>query len=332
MRTRIYLLKGLMLRRIEPLITNCEFLPYQEYEIKHECLVNFVADEVQRIFSEKGGVVLVAEQQQKVVGLISCEKLDWDTNHFGIQMAKIRYLMAEGEYSEAFEVKSALLFHLLGECSPRRIQHLSIRIHTEDVSSLHALENEGFRLMDTVVIYSIDFRRNPIKQLKNECYVREFKQSDLDGLADIAIESFQKGRVAIDKFHADPFLSCEKSDELYVKWIVNSCKGLADIVFVAEIDEIPVGYITCKVYGELNEKLGTRFGTMGISGVSPSYRRRGAYTSMFNTGLRWLADRVDIVEVGTQIGNYAVQKVWSRLGFKLIRSQYTLHRSIRGES
>lgn len=324
---KIYSLEESMLERLKSLMTSYQFLPYQEYEIGQSRLVNNVVGEISDLLSSGENIILVAEQLGKLVGLVTCEKLSWDTRHFGIEMAKIRYLIVNADYSNTFEVKSALLSYLLMKCS-KKFHHLSIRVHTEDVSSIHSLENAGFRLMDTTVTYSFDFRKDQIVRLENECYVRKFRKNEIDKLANIATECYEEGRVATDRFHADPSLPSEKSDDLYVKWIVNSCKGLADTVLVAEVDGVPVGFITCKVYRQLSEKLGVRLGTMVISGVSPSCRGRGAYTSMFNTGLRWLAERVNIVEVGTQISNYVVQKVWNRLGFKLIRSQYTLHRFI----
>lgn len=316
-----------MFKRIRPLIVNYQFKPYQEYDIEQNRLVNYAVDEISSVLSRKENLVSVAEERGKLVGLVSLERLDWDAKHFGVEMAKIGYLISEGGFSKAFDVKSSLLSYLLKICSERQISHLTARVHTEDISSVHALENKSFRVMDTTVTYSFDLRKNQIPELEDQCYVREFRQDDLAKLANIALESFQRGRVATDRFHADPSLPSEKSDELYAKWIVNSCKGLADTVLVAEIDGIPVGYITCKVYRSLSEKLSERFGTMVISAVSSSARRKGIYTSLFNAGLRWLADRVNIVEVGTQVSNYIVQKVWNRVGFEIKGSHHNLVRT-----
>ena len=327
----ITLLEKSVPKGLTELVNEYQFKPYQEYEIENSRLVSYVIDDISKNLSSKDNFSLVAEKMGELVGLVSLEKLDWDTKHFGIQMAKIEYLIAKGEYSDCFELKSALLSNLLTKCSERGIIHLTARVHTEDISSIHALESSGFRIMDTRIMYSLDLRRKrmvhePVSS-KTSCCVRQFKQNDVDKLANIALESFKGGRVATDRFHADPSLSREKSDQLYVKWVVNSCQGLADAVFVSEIDGIPVGYITCKVYNLQSQKLGVRFGSMIISAVSLSARQKGVYNTMFDAGLRWLADRVDIVEVGTQIGNYLVQRVWTKFGFVPNRSQHTLVRA-----
>ena len=207
---KILALEESMLSRLNPLITNYRFKPYNEYDIEQSRLVAYVIDEISGILSREGNPVLVAEEMEEFVGLVSLRRLDWDTKHFGIEMAKIEYLVAKGEYSDSFDVKSALLSDLLMKCSERNVFHLTVRVHTEDISSIHALECSGFRLMDTVIVYSIDFRGGKlVRQLikpKASCEVREFQQGDVDRLADIALESFKGGRVATDRFHADPSL------------------------------------------------------------------------------------------------------------------------------
>lgn len=324
MKFKISVLEKSMLNELKPLIMNCRFKPYQEYDIPQNRLVNYVMDEVKHALSFPNGLVLVCEEKEELVGLVSANKLDWDTKHFGIEMAKIEHLVAGDEYSKSFDIKSALLSSLLKESLQKHVQHLTAAVYTEDISSLHALESKGFRIMDTHMSYSLDLHKCRPSEFKNQYVVREFRESDLEHLAKIARVSFTGGRIATDRFHADPSLSKEKSDELYVEWIVNSCRGLADVVLVAEIDDTPVGFLTCKILKSLDRKLGKRFGSIILNAVSPPARQKGVYSNLVNSALRWLAGQVDIVEVGTQIGNYVVQKVWTKFGFGLIRSQHLL--------
>lgn len=330
MKFKISVLEKSRVNELKPLITNYRFKPYREYDIPQERLINYVLDEVKHALSCENGTVLVGEEKGELVGFVSASRLDWDSKHFGVEMARIEHLVAEDAYPKSFDIKLALLSGLLKETLQKHFQHLTAKVHTEDISSVHALESKGFRIMDTRVSYALDLHkgythaRRYLSQFDNQYVVREFRESDLKHLKRIARESYVTGRIATDRFHADPSLPKEKSDELYVQWIVNSCRGLADIVFVAEIDGIPVGYSTYKILKSLNRKIGKKFVLAEIGAVAPSARRKGVYRNLISSALDWLAERVDIVERGTQIGNYVVQKVWMGFGCNLVRSQHFL--------
>lgn len=322
---KIYAIERPMLKRLKPLVEDYQFKPYKEYKIEQGLLESYVIDDISEILSRKENFVLVAEETGKPIGLICVERLDWDTKHFGIEMAKIRYLVASGDYSEAYGVKCELISRVLEECGQKRISHLSARVHKEDLSSIHALESKGFRLMGIIVTHFLDLRKRNFVHLENKWHVRQFKPDDVPKLANIAMECYKEKPVATDRFHADPSLPKEKSDALYVQWITNSCKGSSDTIFVAEMNGTPVGFTVWKVDRSLGEKLGVRFGFGMLNGVTSSARGKSVHGSLLNAALQWIADKVDIIEVGSQISNYATQRAWNKLGFKTIRSQCTLH-------
>ena len=322
---KVYPLERPMLKRLKPLVANYQFKPYNEYKIEQSLLESYVIDEISDILSREENFVLVAEEMGKLIGLVSLERLDWDTKHFGIEMAKIGHLITSGGYSKAFEVKCELISHMLTKCCQKQISHLSARVYKEDLSSIHALESKSFRLMGIIVTHSLDIRKRNSVHLEHKWHIREFELDDVPKLANIAMKSFKEQPVVTDRFHADSFLPKEKSDDVYVQWIINSCKGLSDTVLVAEMNGTPVGFTVCKVYKSLCEKLGVRFGAATLIAVTPSARGKTIHTSLLNAALQWFDDKVDIVEVGAQINNYAGQRAWSRLGFKIIRSQCTFH-------
>jgi hypothetical protein len=145
-------------------------------------------------------------------------------------------------------------------------------------------------------------------------------------LKTIAKTSFSETKVATDHFHADHRLDQAKSDALYEKWIEEAGKDKDSIVLVARINSNIVGFITCKIYNHLNSYLDKKIGGMILSAVSPKYRHYHVYTSMLQSSLKWFSDKVDIVELGTQIANYPVQRTWPKLGTMIVRSQNTWHR------
>jgi len=300
------------------------FLPYAEHKIPTESLLNYVVTDVLNSLG-KGADILLAKEKDHIRGLLACERSEWDSKHFGEEIAKINYTVTLGNYYEKRQCAKELLSHLV-RISNFRL--LMVRVHTEDISLVHALEDCSFQLMDTLVTYSFEFGKNEMSDFNETCTIRPWKNEEIPELTKIAYKSFSETRIATDHFHADQRLDKTKSDALFEHWIKESCKDKDGMVLVAEIDHRPVGFTTCKIYRHLNSFFNKKVGAMILSAVSPEYRRREVYTSMIHSGLRWFSDKVDIVELGTQISNYSVQRAWSKLGFKITRSQYTWHRWI----
>jgi RimJ/RimL family protein N-acetyltransferase len=218
----------------------------------------------------------------------------------------------------------------LSELERKGITHISAKADVYDITTVHAFEMASFRLMDTTAIYAFDFRKSQIPEFEDRCTLRLAKLEDEDALMRIAAISFSQTRVSEDRFHADPDIPKEKSDALYIEWIRNSIRGkMADAIIVAELKGKPVGFTTIENLRATADEVGINIGALVLSAVLPEARGRGVYTSMIRKGLEHLRPKVDIVELGTQITNFPVQKAWSRLGFKLASGTYAFHRILQ---
>jgi ribosomal protein S18 acetylase RimI-like enzyme len=324
MERRLYPLERNIMNRAKRLIATWHLKPYREYGINEHLLENYVLNEISELLTQRENFGFVAEEKGRLVGLVAVERLGWDTKHFGMEMAKISHLLATGAYSKAFELKRELVSCVLAKCREERISHLSARVFKEDLTSIHALESNSFRLMDIIVTDSFNLRKKQIPT-ENQWHVREFKKKDIPKLIEIATKSFKEEPVAKQRFHADPYLFKEKSKDLYVQWLISACKGLADTVLICEINSEIVGFSACKVEKSLAQKVGLKLGTVFLTGVTPAARGKGVHRNLLSSALHWFSDKVDIVEVGAEISNYAVQKGWNRLGFETVRSQCTFH-------
>jgi hypothetical protein len=317
--------------QLRPFVEKFEHLPFREYGVRNDQSANLVLDEISDAIS-KGGFCLVAKEQNEIAGLISLEKLDWDTNLFGFPVAKINHLLSAKEYSESFEVKRKLISSLVKRCCRNLLLHVSVRVNKEDLTSIHALESKSFRLMDVLVTYSFDFRKQSIDDLLIPNQIRKYKPDEIAMLSEIAQECFGESNVATDRFHADSTLPRERSDLLYVKWLVNSSQDPDSEILVAEMEGKPVGFNICSIGKKAAEKLGFRLGNIALTAVKPSERGRLIATSLLRASLVWFTDKVDVVETGGQVSNYAIQRAWARVGFKITRSQCTLHWSPKPDS
>ncbi len=310
---------------IKSLLSIYELNDYRAYRmLDKDRLKEYLFNQVLDSSKRKNNWILVAEDKKEIVGLAVLNFLLWDTKHFGIKMAKISYLMARGNYNQVLAIKNRLLPYLLQLSKKEKIAHLSCRIDISDTSSIHALEANGFRLMDTLVTYAFNRCKHNIPNVKELYKIREFKKEDLDILVNLATRAF-----TIDRFHLDPFIPNDKADVLYGEWIKNCCKNkIQGKVLIAENDRrCPVGFLTYKLNKELNELTGVRIIGHGLSVVSP--QAKGAYVALVKATVKNTIQFYDCAEFDTQLNNYEVIKIWERFKFDFIRAKYTFHKWLR---
>lgn len=230
-----------------------------------------------------------------------------DQKRFGVITAKFNNLNQEN-YNKS-----------IAFCKQNNAELLIVRIRTEHLTFAQYLENENFRLMDTLVYYKFDLKKKERPKNTGKIPLRKAQPNEADKVREIAVQTFAG---YYGHYHADPRLDPDKCDEVYVDWAYQSCvdKEVADKVLVPYIDDEIVGFATLRLNTQ-EEGEGVLFG------VSPKAQRMGIYRSMILQGLEWCQEqqRTSMV-VSTQVNNIAVQKVWSRVGFEAYKSYYTFHR------
>ena len=137
------------------------------------------------------------------------------------------------------------------------------------------------------------------------------------------MEKIAESAFMYDRFHLDPKIPKEKSDELYKKWTVNCCKGLVDevIICASAQDDKPLGFIACKI------DKSRHVGIIDLIAVSKNVRRKKIGSGLINAALNWFKrEGVDIVEVSTQLTNTPAINFYLSADFKPHSSKVTFHK------
>jgi hypothetical protein len=273
-------------------------------------------------------VLLACRSEERLTAFAALRWLDWDTTHFGFSIFRLQEFAAWGGPDRA-RFGAASLSWAVAEAAEK---HGAATVHTwmpmEAMSSIQALEDVGFRTMDIQTTWIFDHTKDPVPGYQDRCVVRGYQPGDEAVFVPLAREAYTD---TPDRFHSDPHIPRQASDELYAEWIRNSCRGaLADHIIVAEVNSQPAGYTTLKLEGDHGGLSNVRTGALVLSAVAPWAEGKGLYTSMINGGLKWLAGQgVEISHLGTQVNNYPVQRAWARLGFKLAKSGPSMHLWLR---
>lgn len=251
----------------------------------------------------------------------SLSVLDWDSEQLQRRAARIEYLVAAGNYHEQFERKDSLLKFILRTAAEKGLEHLSVRVDASDVSSLHALEGNGFQTVDGILTFGFDVANlNPTLPV-GDFDIRIAGSDDAEAAAELARSAY-----AFDRFHADPEIADKYADNLHATWVRNSCLGFAaDAVLVAEDNHGLLGYVTSRLQNDAKSILGGAIGVIVLVAVAKRARGRGVGKAITLASLKWFQDQnAPFVEVGTQFRNLPATRLYQNCGFRLVASSISL--------
>jgi ribosomal protein S18 acetylase RimI-like enzyme len=242
------------------------------------------------------------------------EILGWDSGFWGFRTARV-----VGDTLTSERVRQ-----LDDWCRREGVRCLYFLARSDDSTTTHLAETSGFRSADVRLTLE---RRNPSSSMTasltvepspppRQGAIRQARPDDLAALQRIARESHRDSR-----FYYDPGFPRPLCDLLYETWIKVDLDGAACQVLVAEIDGVPVGYITC----HLDD---SRAGRISLVGVESRAQGRGIGRALVDGALSWFAANAIAakVVVTTQGRNVAAQRLYQRCGFVTQAVQLWYHK------
>lgn len=173
---------------------------------------------------------------------------------------------------------------------------------------------------DTLVYYAVDLRNYQPNTLRNsELVFAEATAADGDALGELVRTTFDG---YLSHYHANPIFDPARILAGYMEWstgyIANSTPGR--VTWVARRGGVIVAFACCSFDELANSCEGVLYG------VHPAHVGGGLYGDLIRHTQSIFRERgFATMEVSTQIWNYAVQKVWAREGFALVRAYDTWH-------
>lgn len=224
-----------------------------------------------------------------------CELLPWDSTFFGMRIAR----------ATVNRLTEVVAGDLLRWCAANEVDCLYFLADSDHPPTVALAEDLGFRLMDVRVTLERRlevpfFFPVPITGGRT----RSHASIDIPALRRIASACHFQSR-----FYADPRFERERCNELYATWIEKSCRGYADEVLVALVDDSPAGYISCHLGPQDS-------GRIGLAGVDPKSAGQGLGSELVDAALSWFGQRgAKRVEVTTQGRNCVAQRLYQKRGF-----------------
>ena len=227
-----------------------------------------------------------------------CELLLWDSEFFGVRIARLTSREAAALDIEATEAW----------CRDRRVDCLYYLTESPDEDP--ALLSRGFVPVDVRVTLEMRLEADGGAVSPG---IRVAGPADVPALREIAAVSHSATR-----FFADPRLR-RRAPALYETWIEKSVHGMADAVLIPDVANV-VGYITCSTRGG-------SVGEIGLFAVAPAQRGKGIGGQLLGGALSWFRETgARVVRVVAQGANVPAIAAYERAGFHPVRSQRWYHR------
>jgi GNAT superfamily N-acetyltransferase len=232
------------------------------------------------------------------------------------ERARFGYRMARLTLDAACEPADAE--RIMEMCRSAQVEMLILRLPTDKVALVQALEALEFRSMDCLVYY--ECRTEGVTAVEpSTVKIREATGQDAAAVAEIARLGFAEYH---GHYHADARLDRLKVSGAYIDWAKRSCldRELASCVYLPIIDGAIAGFITLRQNSPSE-------GEAVLAAVHPKFAGCGIYGQLVTRSKQWCRDNgMERMVRSTQIGNLKVQRSWSNRGFHLYKSYYTFHR------
>jgi RimJ/RimL family protein N-acetyltransferase len=229
------------------------------------------------------------------------EELEWESQLLGRRM---------GVLAAATEVELAL-----EEAAARGFEFLLCKVSTAQIDLAQRLERHGFSLVETMMHYEFDCRRE-LPHIETPFAIRLATEADRDAAVALARSAFM-GHYG--RFHSDPRFTREEATRVYEEWVRSSFDGWADTILVAEDEGRVIGMVSCR-------RMEDRRVRISLALVEASHRYRGLARAFGIAVMRRYRDSTDTLDGPTHIRNLGVQRAYLALGWELRESTYTFHR------
>lgn len=181
------------------------------------------------------------------------------------------------------------------------------KISTLALNDLSNLVSQGSKVVDVSLTFEREAKIDTSRYRVSLAHERHS-----EGILEIAESAFLCSR-----FHLDSAIDKSIANKIKREWVANSLSGKrGKFVFVSTENDIPVGFLTTLE--------AEKVGVIDLIAVDVQHRNKGIGKSLLEAFLAWT--HYDRYRVGTQAANISSCRLYEKMGFRLVNSQYVLHK------
>ena len=288
-------------------------------------------DEISQSLADESSIAFAWIASGTINGFIVYNDSPWDSQITGRHIGTVEHLAVTWDARAGAEILHELIGKLTRSLGDRGTQCVVCKVQSNDLAVVHALEQRGFLLMDTLQDFVFDFSRAPIEQVNppqrdKQLTIRRANPADLAALMAISEKAFAN---YFGRYHADPQMPPGTPIKIYIEWVRAAFRGWADWILVAEVCSKIAGYGLWRKPLEIEEKNSLRVAHYDLAAVDPEFRGRGLYTALALDGMDIARDYAQYLIGPVHVSHYPVQHNLQKLGWRISGARHSFHKWLR---
>jgi ribosomal protein S18 acetylase RimI-like enzyme len=285
-------------------------------------------DEISQSLADESSIAFASIASGTINGFIVYNDSPWDSQIIGRHIGTVEHLAVTRDARAGAEISHELIDKLTRSLGDRGTQCVVCKVQSNELAVVHALEQRGFMLMDTLQDFVFDFSRAPIEennppQRDKQLTIRRANPADLAALMAISEKAFAN---YFGRYHADPQMPPGTAKKIYTEWVRAAFRGWADWILVAEVGGKIAGYGLWRKPLTVEEKNSLRVAHYDLAAVDPEFRGRGLYTALALDGMDIAHDYAQYLVGPVHVSHYPVQHNLQRLGWRISGARHSFHK------
>src|SRR6476646_5758448 len=285
-------------------------------------------DEITRSLANESSIAFVSIASGTIKGFIVYNDSPWDSEITGRRIGTVEHLAVAADDDAGTEILQKLLDELTRSLADREGQCVVCKVHSNELPTIHALEERGSLLMDSLLDFVFDFSRTPIEEINppkrdKQLKVRRAEPADLSALMAINEKAFAG---YFGRYHADPRMPPGTATKIYAQWIRSAFQGWADWILVAEVDGRIVGYGLWRKPSEIEAKNSLNVAHYDLAAIDPEFLGRGLWTALMFDGMGIARTYAQYLVGPVHVCNYPVQHTLQKLGWRISSARHSFHK------
>lgn len=258
---------------------------------------------------------LILNQGREPAELVTLQHQPWDTGILGLKCARLSFSVGRETTSRNL---TKVYQSATENFNDAKIQYAIARVPASYWSRIHALENSGFQLLDGIVTFTLNLNDLISKEDFSIVSAREDQTSAIANLSETTFK--------ISRFHNDELISPETAAKVHRIWAENSCRrNAADEVLVVSDANGPVGFVTIRIVSPPLDKNVAMSAVIDLIAVDARAAGQGLGKKLVMQACHWAKSKgAQVMDVQTQVDNFAAQSLYQKCGFKSKSQSFTL--------
>lgn len=285
-------------------------------------------DEISQSLANEAAIAFGSIIEGRLGAFIVYNDSPWDSRVTGCQIGTVTQLAVARDEPAGTAILCELLDQLTRSLVKRGMQCVVCKGRPGELAAIHALEQRGFLLMDTLVELVFDFSHASLKEDRSiedkRLTIRWANAADLSEV--MAINEHAFGERYFGRYHADPQMPPGVAIKVYTEWLRSAFAGWADVIRIAEINGKIVGYGFWRKPLQIEMKHSLNVAHYDMGAVAPGLTGRRAWTPLIADGMEIIRDFAQYALGLVHISNYPVQRSLIKLGWKIAGAKHSFHK------